>query len=277
MLNTIPAIPQTRAERLRWGILDSWTLARRSLTYWLRSPQEIIGGLLFPVVSVLLFGYVFGSAMVVPGGGDYRQFLMPGLFGMTMVFGIVITASAVVADIHRGVTDRFRSTPMAQSAWVVGRSAADMLRAMLDLGVLIGTALLVGWRPHGTFGETAAALALLLLLRLALVWGGIVLGLVLRTTESISAVWPLILPFAMVANTFVAPELMPRWIGTLAEWNPMSATVDATRELFHSPGLGGDSWIADHGMLMSVAWPLALLAVFLPLAVWRFRRLSHTQ
>lgn len=146
-----------------------------------------------------------------------------------------------------------------------------MLQATLDLSVLIGTGLLVGRRPNGTPAETAAAVALLLLLllRFALVWVGI------YTPESVSVLWPLVLPFAMVANTFVAPSLMPGWLGTFAEWNPMSATVTAMRELFHSPGLGGDSWIAQHGVLMAVVWPLLLLAVFFPLSAWRYRRLSR--
>ncbi|SHG21462.1 ABC transporter permease [Streptoalloteichus hindustanus] len=267
--------PETPLARLRWAVVDGWTVTRRDLTHWIRSPEEVLGGLTFPVVSVLLFGYVLGSAMVVPGGGDYREFLMPGLFGMTMVFGMVITASAVVTDTSRGVTDRFRSMPMAPSAVVAGRSVADMIRAALDLTALLGCGLLVGWRAHGGVAAFLAAVGLLLLLRFALIWVGIYVGLLLRTPESATTLMTLVLPFAMIANTFVAPELMPSWLGVVAEVNPMSATVAATRELFGNPGLGGGSWLARNALLMAVVWPVALVAVFFPLSVRRFRDMSR--
>ncbi|SMD19659.1 ABC transporter permease [Kibdelosporangium aridum] len=271
---TTIAIPRTMAARLRWAIHDGLTVARRDLTHWIRSAEEILGGLLFPMLSVVLFGYVFGSAMVVPGG-DYREFLLPGLFGMTMVFGLVITANAIAIDSARGVTDRFRSMPMASSAVVSGRSVADMVRATLDLTVLVLCGLAVGWRPHGSFAETMAAIGLLLLLRFALIWIGIYIGLLLRTPESTAALFPLVLPFAMIANTFVAPALMPTWLGHVAEWNPMSATVSATRELFGNPGVGGETWATQHPLLMAVAWPVLLILVFFPLSVHRFQRMSR--
>ncbi|RSM90609.1 multidrug ABC transporter permease [Kibdelosporangium aridum] len=272
-MTTIP-IPRTMAARLRWAVHDGLTVARRDLTHWIRSVEEILGGLLFPVLSVVLFGYVFGSAMVVPGG-DYREFLLPGLFGMTMVFGLVITANAVAIDSARGVTDRFRSMPMAGTAVVSGRSVADMVRAALDLTVLVLCGLAVGWRPHGSFAGTMAAIGLLLLLRFALIWIGIYIGLLLRTPESTAALFPLVLPFAMIANTFVAPALMPTWLGYVAEWNPMSATVSATRELFGNPGVGGETWAAQHPLLMAIAWPVLLILIFFPLSVHRFQRLSR--
>lgn len=273
-MTTVP-IPRTPAARLRWAIHDGLTVTRRDLTHWIRSPEEIFGGLMFPILSVLLFGYVFGSAMVVPGGGDYREFLMPGLFGMTMVFGLVITASAVVTDTSRGITDRFRSMPMASSAVVAGRSIADMVRAALDLAALILCGLAVGWSSHGSFGATMGAIGLLLLLRFALIWVGIYVGLLLRTPESATALFPLILPFAMIANTFVAPALMPSWLGYASEWNPMSATVAATRELFGNPGIGGETWAAHHPMLMAVLWPVVLIVIFFPLSVRRFQTMSR--
>src|SRR5687768_14014498 len=111
---------------LRWAAWDTWTITRRDLIQWFASPWRIVGELLFPIMFVLLFGYVFGSGMVVPGGGDYREFLMPGLFVMTMAFGIGNTMTVVATDIERGVMDRFRSLPMAPSAVVAGRCCADM-------------------------------------------------------------------------------------------------------------------------------------------------------
>ncbi|NDL58259.1 ABC transporter permease [Phytoactinopolyspora mesophila] len=268
-------IPRTRPARLRAALSDSKTMTRRNLVYWSRSPEEIIGGLAFPLVSVLLFGYVFGSAMTVPGDADYREYLLPGLFGMTMVFGLVTTIGAVVTDRDRGVTDRFMAMPIASSAILIGRSGSDTIRASADLVVLIGCGYLVGWRSHGTVWETLAAVGLLLLLRFALIWVGIYIGLVLRSPDSATVLYPLILPFAMVANTFVPPAMMPGWLGTVAEANPMSSTVAATRELFGNPAVPGESWIAQHPLPLAILWPLVLLAVFFPLAVHRYRRARH--
>ena len=215
MTTMVPELPTTRAGRLRGMLVDTGTVAWRDLVHWRRDPARIWGSLIYSVVSVVLFGYVFGSAMSVPGGGgDYREFLMPGMFAMTMMFGIGETATAVATDAAKGVTDRFRSMPMSQVGVVAGRSLADMVNAAL----------------------------------------GIVL---------------------LVANTFVAPELMPGWLGVIADWNPLSATVTATRELFGNPGLGGGSWVAEHALPMALAWPAVLVAVFLPLSVRQYRRLSR--
>ncbi len=135
--------------RLYWAVADSWTIVLRGLLHYVRQPGNIAWQLGFPIVSVLLFGYVFGSAMSVPGGGDYREFLMPGMFGMTMAMGFMNTAYAVVYDSGRGVTDRFRSMPMAPSAVVTGRGVGDLIGATLDLLVLALTALAIGWRSNG--------------------------------------------------------------------------------------------------------------------------------
>ncbi|ALG12458.1 ABC transporter permease [Kibdelosporangium phytohabitans] len=270
-----PVIPRTTWERLRWGVVDAWVVTRRHLTHWIRRPVQIVGGLLFPIISVLLFGYVFGSAMQVPGGGDYREFLMPGMFGQTMVFGIGVTMAAVITDKERGITTRFRSMPMARSGVVVGRSLSDMLNSVVDLVVLVLCGLLVGWQWRDGFGGVLAALGLLLLLRFAVIWVGIYIGLVLPNMESAAGIWGLLFPITMIANTFVAPQMMPGWLGTIADWNPLSATVGAARELFGNPGLGGDSWAANNPVLLAVIWPLVLVAIFLPLSVRKYRNLSR--
>ncbi|ALG07091.1 ABC transporter permease [Kibdelosporangium phytohabitans] len=181
----------------------------------------------------------------------------------------------VVTDTSRGVTDRFRSMPMAGSAVVAGRSVADMARAATDLAALVLCGLAVGWSPNGSLGATLAAIGLLLLLRFALIWVGIYIGLLLRTPESATALFPLILPFAMIANTFVAPSLMPAWLGHAAEWNPMSATVAATRELFGNPGIGGETWAAGNPVLMAILWPAVLILIFFPPSVRRFQTISR--
>lgn len=175
-----------------------------------------------------MFGYLFGGAMIVPGGGDYMEFLVPGVLGLSVLFGIEATVLAVTNDAAKGITDRFRSLPMSGAAVVGGRGAADLIDAGLGLGALVAAGLAVGWRWHDGGGRAAAALALLL--RLAFVWVGVY------------------------------------------EWNPVSSTITATRELFGNPGVAQDSsWVATNAQLMAVVWPLVLVAVFLPLAVRRYR------
>lgn len=260
--------------RIGWAIADSVIVMRRNLTHLLYKPEEIIGGLAFPVVAVLLFGYVFGSAMAVPGEGNYREFLMPGLFVMAMAFGIGNTTVGVESDTRNGILDRFRSMPMSRVAFVGGRSLSDMVSASFDLVMLIACGLIVGWRWHNGIAEALQAIGLLLLLRFALIWVGIYLGLLVRSPESAMQIFSLMLPITMIANTFVAPEMMPAWLGTVAEWNPLSSTVLATRELFGNPGGNGDSWIAKNAIQMAIVWPLVLIGIFAPLAIRRYRSLG---
>jgi ABC-2 type transport system permease protein len=258
---------------LRWGVSDAWVITRRTLTHWVRQPAQIIAGLLFPIISVVMFGYVFGSAMSVPGGGDYREFLLPGMFGQTMVFGVATTMTAVVTDAAKGITNRFRVLPMARSGVVVGRSVADLMNSTVDLVVLMACGAVVGWRWHLGFGNVVAAVGLLLLLRLAVIWVGIYIGLILPTPEMAGVVWGLLFPVTMIANTFVSPAVMPGWLGTVADWNPLSATVGAARELFGNPGMVGDTWAAQHPVLLAVLWPAVLIAVFMTLSVRKYRGL----
>lgn len=261
--------------RLRWALTDGWTVARRDLAHWAREPAPVVIGLLFPVLVVLMFVYLFGGAMALPGAADYTEFLLPGMFAMTMLFGMEATVIAVSTDAARGVTDRFRSMPMSSSAVVLGRCWADLLNSAAGLAVIIGAGLLVGWRAHGSAGATLGAVGLLLLLRFALLWVGIYLGLVVRGPEAVGVVQILVWPVGFLAGTFVAPATMPGWLGTIAEWNPLSSTSAAARELFGNPGWSGDSWIAQHPVLMAVVWPVVLVAVFFPLSVRRYRRLGR--
>jgi ABC transporter DrrB family efflux protein len=259
---------------LRWTAADGWTVTRRYLIHLARQPAEIVMLVAFPILMVLMFGYLLGGGMSVPGGGDYLEFLMPGMFAMTMLFGLSTTMIAVLDDAAKGVTDRFRSLPMAQSAVLIGRGTADMLTSALALAAIIGCGLVVGWRPHGSAGETALAVALLLLLRFALLWVGIYLGLMIRNASAVPLVQTLEFPIGFLSNAFVAPSTMPAWLGVTAEWNPLSSTVAATRQLFGNPGWDGGSWIAGHASLMAVVWPVVIGAIFFPLSVRRYRRLG---
>jgi ABC-2 type transport system permease protein len=257
-----------------WALRDGWTVTRRDLLHWRSQPWAFALGLLFPVMIVLMFAYILGGSMVVPGGGDYRDFLLPGMYALTMVFGLEATVTAMTTDLNRGVTDRFRSMPMASSAVVVGRSTADMLNSVAGLLIMVGCGLAVGWRWHEGVGRAAAAIGVLLLLRFAMLWLCIWLALVFQRPEAVNAVLILVWPIGFLSNVYASPEAMPAWLAAVAEWNPLSSTAAAVRELFGNPGFGGDSWIAQHALPMAVVWPLLLIAVFFPLSVRRYRGLS---
>jgi hypothetical protein len=179
------------AASARWVLADSWTIARAELLHWVRNPSLIASSVAFPVMFVLLFGFVFGSAIAVPGGGDYREFLMPGMFAQAMVNGAAATVAVVAAGRALGVTDRYRSMPVARSAPLIGRSIADMVGSVLDLLVLVACGLLVGWTSRTGLLPTLAAVGLLLLLRFAMIWVGIFLGqLVSQEAAGLAAAVP---------------------------------------------------------------------------------------
>ncbi|QIB48981.1 ABC transporter permease [Streptomyces aureoverticillatus] len=273
-MSQAPAGP--RRGRAHWALADTLNITRRYLTHFQRQPITIAWQLGFPIISVLLYGFVFGEAMKTPGNeGDYKQFLMPGMFVMTMAFGFMNTAMGVAMDASKGVIDRFRSMPMAPSAVSAGRGLSDLVVACAELTILALTALAIGWRPDNGVLNTVAAFALLLLLRFSLIWVGVWLGLVVPTPQAAGSLYGVAFPLTMISSVFVAPSLMPDWLGPIAAWNPVSSTGTAARELFGNPGAGGSSWIEQNAVLMAVVWPLVVTAVFLPLAVRRFKRLSR--
>jgi ABC-type multidrug transport system permease subunit len=271
----IPEAPDSVLSRVRWTIADAWTLTLRGFNYWIREPLTVIGGLGFMIMLVALYGLLFGGAMTVPGGGSYMEFLLPGMFVMTMAFGIGETMAAVSVDAQRGVTDRFRSMPMASSAVVLGRSITDMIYSTVGLAVMFVAGMMLGWQAHGTPAETAAAIGLLLLLRFAMLWVGIYLGLILPGPTALNAVWTILFPLTMVSAAFAPPETMPPWLGFIAEWNPLTASIYAVRDLFGNPGVGSDSFVAQNALWLAVVWPAIIIAVFLPLSVRWYRNLSR--
>ena len=245
---------------------DCWTMTRRELAHWARQPVQVLVGLAFPVMMLLMFGYLVGGGRGVEG--EYVDFLVPGMLTLTMVFGLEGTMTAVTQDLNKGVIDRFRSMPMADGAVLVGRSAADMLQSTAGLLLMTGVGHAIGWRTHGGLGAFVGALGLLLLLRFAMLWMGIFLAMVAGRAEMVQAVQILVWPIGFLSNAFASPASMPGWLASVVEWNPMSATATAVRDLFGNPG-------GEPGHVMAaVVWPVVLFAVFFPLAVGRFRRLS---
>jgi ABC-2 type transport system permease protein len=253
---------------------DAATLTRRILLQWKQRPVSIALALLFPVLIVLMFGYLFGGAMAVPDG-TYTDYLIPGMLAMTMLFGLESMAVAVTTDTAKGVTERIRAMPVSGIAVLTGRSWADLLNALAGLAVMVATGLAVGWRPQHGLVPTLSALGLLLWLRFAFTWVGIFLGLLLKTPESAVSVQVLVWPIGFLSSAFVSPDTMPGWLGAIATWNPLSATATATRDLFGNPTWTTDTWAAEHAIPLAVLWPAVLTLVFLPLAYRQYRRLAQ--
>ncbi|TQF68301.1 ABC transporter permease [Rhodococcus spelaei] len=254
---------------------DSAIVAKRNLIKVKRVPDLLVFSTLSPIMFVLLFAYVFGSAIAVPGV-SYKEFLMAGIFVQTVIFGATITGTSLAEDLQKGVMDRFRSLPMARSAVVVGRTAADVGTNVLTVVIMSLTGLIVGWRIHSSVFEAAAAYALLLLFAYAMSWLMAVVGLTVKTPEVVNnASFIVIFPLTFIANTFVPSDNFPTVLRTLAEWNPVSAVTQAARELFGntSPVVPvADVWPLQHPVLYTLVWVVLLLAVCVPLAVRKYER-----
>jgi ABC-2 type transport system permease protein len=269
-------IPTTRAERTRWALSDGWIIVRRNLMHLRREPAELVAALIFPAIMVVLFGYVFGSAIKAPGGENYREYLMPGLFVMTGFTGIMTTSQVVASDAAKGVMDRFRSMPLARSAVPFGQAGADILLGLLAMVIMVGCGIAVGWRIHHGLGQAAEAFGLLILMRYAVGWVGIYLGLAIKNEETVDHLTPLIFPVTMISNSFVPTAGMPGWLRVISDWNPISANVAACRDLFGNAG-PKPAHLAlpiEHPVIATLAWSALLLAICVPASVRRYRKAS---
>lgn len=281
LVGTRNLVPDTAGSRFVWALKDCWTIVVQEFTHLVRQPSTFAWQLGMPVMMVLMFVYVFGSAMDVTGQGageGYVDYAMPGMFAMTMAFGFMNTAFAVTLNKEKGFMDRFRSMPMSSSAVVTGRGVSDVIQAAVDLATIAVLALVIGWRAGGSLTETLAAFALLLWLRLALIFVGIYLGLRIKNTEVAGSLFAVAFPIGFISSVFAPPEMMPGWLGAIAAWNPVSSTANAIRELFHTPGAGtGEAryWIDGYAIPGAIVWPALIMVVFVPLAVRQFQNLSR--
>ncbi|MFE6689975.1 ABC transporter permease [Streptomyces sp. NPDC057743] len=261
------------------GISDSLVIARRNVTRMLRIPEVLVFGLIQPIMFVVLFSYVFGGSISVPGAGispsGYREFLMAGIFAQTVTFATAGAGAGIADDMHKGLIDRFRSLPMSRGAVLTGRTLADLVQTALTLVVLAVVALIIGWRVHENVASVLAGFALLLLLGYAFSWIGALIGLSVRTPEAATSgglLW--LFPLTFISNAFVPSANMPTVLRYFAEWNPFSATVQAARDLFGNLPKGypvPDAWPMQHPVLASVLWSVLIIAIFRTLAVRKYR------
>jgi ABC-2 type transport system permease protein len=254
---------------------DGLVIAKRNLIKIKRVPDLLVFSTLSPIMFVLLFAYVLGSGITIPGI-SYREYLMAGIFAQTMIFGATITGSGLAQDLQRGIVDRFRSLPMAQSAVLVGRTTSDLANNIIVIGVMSITGLLVGWRIRSSFLEALVGFALLLAFAYAFSWAMAVIGLLVRSPEVFNnASFIAVFPLTFIANTFVSTSTLPGPLKVVAEWNPVSALVQAVRELFGnvSPQMQPpDAWPLRHPVIATLGWTVLLLLIFVPLAIQRYKK-----
>jgi ABC transporter DrrB family efflux protein len=253
---------------------DGWVVAKRNLTKIKRVPDLLIFSTIQPIMFVLLFAYVFGGAIRVPGV-NYREYLMAGIFTQTVAFGSSITAISLADDLQKGVIDRFRSLPMSRAAVLVGRTTSDLLNNLLVVVVMAVCGLIVGWRIHTDVWHALAGFALLFGFGYAMSWVSATIGLSAKSVEvaqSAGFIW--LFPMTFLSNAFVPTQsLSPHWLQVIADWNPISSVVLGLRVLWGNTGqaLGG-GFPGQHPIELSLIWIVGILVVFLPFAVSRYRR-----
>jgi len=255
----IPTGPQ-------WLLHDSWTEAMRHLRIIPRNVELLIFAAVQPIMFVLLFVYVFGGSIIVPGFDSYTQFLIPGIFAQTVVFNSAFTGVGLAEDLQKGLVDRLRSLPMTQSAVLVGRTLSDLVRNMITFLVMLLVAFAIGFRFEGSLIGAAAATALLLAFSYSLSWVQAVFGMSVKSVEAANSagfIW--MFPLTFVSSAFVEPKTLPSWMEPIAEANPFTIVTNAGRALYNGNPVGDTVW-------QSLAWSVALTAVFSTIAVRKFNR-----
>jgi ABC-2 type transport system permease protein len=262
------------AQAVRDGLIVAW----RNLKRVPRIPELAIFAILQSIMFVLLFAFVFGGAIPLPGGGSYREYLMPGIFAQTIVFAAATTAIGMADDVTKGILDRFRSLPMARSAVLSGRTVSDVVYNGGILIVLMISGFVVGWTVNTGLVELLAGYGLLLVFAFAMAWLGVWLGLSVPSVEvGQQVVFTTLFPLTFISNVFVPPDTLPDFLKPVAEWNPTSTLTAALRELWGNPNpfLAGDSLAVREPALVTLMWAAVIIAVFGFLGVRRYRTMSR--
>ena len=266
-----------RPEIRRTSLLtQSLAITLRNLIHIKRMPEMLMDVTIQPVMFVLLFAFVFGGSIQVPGvEGGYNEWLMAGIMGQTIAFASFVVAIGLTADIDKGIVDRMRSLPIHTSSVLVGRSVSSIMHSSIGIFVMSLTGLVIGWRIRGSFAEAVLAYFLLLLWGFAMIWVGILVRSSLRSVEAVQGVmFTVIFPLTFLANTFAPTENMPTVLRTIAEWNPISALVQAVRVLWHNgpPAPSDAAWPLQNPVLATLIWTVLITAVMAPLSLRAFKR-----
>ncbi|MEM7273541.1 MAG: ABC transporter permease [Actinomycetota bacterium] len=260
------------------ALTDSAVIAKRNTIKIKRVPEILVFVLITPIMFVLLFAYVFGDSIDIPGS-SYREFLIAGIFAQTVVFGATFTGGGMAEDMQKGIITRFRSLPMSRIAVIAGRTVSDVIYNVLSLLIMSLAGLMVGWRIRGSVVDAIAGFALLLLFAYAFSWILAWVGLLVPSPEVLnSASFVVIFPLTFIANTFVPAENLPDTLRVFAEWNPISAVTQATRELFGNipPGTPEPTaWPLQNSVLYSLIWVVIIIGIFAPLSVAQYQRVAQ--
>ncbi len=266
--NTLLARVQPEAHSdLYWLISDSWIMTRRSVLHIVRSMDQVLSLVLFPIMFMLLNRYVLGGA-IDTGNVSYANYLFAGILIQTLAFGANYTTINLAVDMKEGIVDRFRSLPMSSSALVIGHIASDLVRNVISGIIIVLVGFAVGFRPDASAIEWVYVIGLALLFTLAISWASAILGLLVKTLEAAQWVgFVLIFPLTFVSSAFVPTDTMPRAVRAFAENQPVTHVINAVRAWLVGTPLGDSAWL-------SIAWSLAIIAVSVPITAWLFRRHS---
>lgn len=281
MTTTTLIPPAARVDRPHAGghvsglLSDIWAMTRRNIVHITREPMQLSDVTIQPLLFTVLFVYIFGGAIPIPGGGSYVDFLLAGILALNLTTSTMGTAVGLSTDLHEGMIDRFRTLPMWRSAVLVGRSAADFLTSVVCAAIVALTGLAVGWRPGANAISVIGGFGLLLLFAYAVGWVSACVGLNSKSPESAASFGFIVLfPLTFVSNAFVPTQHMPGWLQVIANWNPVSAVVAATRDLWGNPNPSGmvQAWPMQHPVEAALLWSVAILAVACPLAASFFKK-----
>jgi len=248
---------------------DTWAEAGRHLTATRRNPDLLVFATIQPIMFVVLFVYVFGGAISVPGFSSYQQFVVPGIFAQTIVFGSAFTSIGIAEDMQKGFIDRLRSLPMYPSAVLVGRTVSDLVRNTFTFLIMVVVGVLVGFRFEGGLLDAAVATLLLLAFAFAFSWIQALIGLSVKSVEAANSagfIW--MFPMTFISSAFVDPSTMPGWLQPIADHNPFTVVTNATRALYNGMDPGNDLWI-------SIAWAIGITVVFAALSFRKFTSTSR--
>jgi ABC transporter DrrB family efflux protein len=272
-----PSIPPSRPVGLvRGRVQDIWALTRRNLVHIAREPMQLSDVTIQPVLFTLLFIFVFGSGIPIPGG-TYKEFALAGLLTLNLTTSVMGTAVGLSTDLHEGVIDRFRTLPMWRSAVLVGRSISDVMSAALCVTIVALTGLAIGWRPTVSIPSVIGGFALALFFSYSLSWVAACVGLTSKSPESAASFGFIVLfPMAFISNSLVPTQHMPGWLQAIANWNPVSAVTAGARTLFGNPNPSAavSAWPMQHPVDAALIWSVAILAVAAPFASHLFKRVT---
>jgi ABC transporter DrrB family efflux protein len=264
-----------RVDAVLGAVSDVWFMTRRNLVHISREPMQLSDVTVQPLLFTVLFVYLFGGAVLLPGGGRFVDFLLAGILTLNLVTSTMGTAVGLSSDLHEGMVDRFRTLPMWRTAVLVGRSFADLLTSLLCALIVGLSGLAVGWRPDAGFFSIVGGFALVLLFAYCVSWMAACVGLNSKSPESAASFGFIVLfPLTMVSNAMVPTQHMPGWLQAITTWNPVSAVVAGARQMWGNPNPSAmiNAWPMQHPIVAALAWSFAILAVAAPLASYLFHR-----